>query len=214
METCPLCNARKVSPFHQDKERRYCHCGQCHLVFVPPEYYLAPDQERAQYEHHENSPADMGYRRFLGRLFDPLQARLPSGAAGLDFGCGPGPTLSVMCEEAGFPMTLYDPFFAPDDSTLTNETYDFITASEVVEHLHHPKQTFEILWACLKPGGLLGIMTKQVIDLPMFSQWHYKQDPTHVCFFSKDTFAWLAHHWQAEYRIIGKDVVLFSKPIR
>ncbi len=111
-------------------------------------------------------------------------------------------------------MTLYDPFFAPDDSTLTNETYDFITASEVVEHLHHPKQTFEILWACLKPGGLLGIMTKQVIDLPMFSQWHYKQDPTHVCFFSKDTFAWLAHHWQAEYRIIGKDVVLFSKPIR
>ncbi len=116
-------------------------------------------------------------------------------------------------EEAGFPMTLYDPFFAPNHEVLTPRTYDFVTATEVVEHLHHPQQALETLWACLKPGGLLGIMTKQVIDKAMFSRWHYKQDPTHVCFFSQDTFAWLANQWLAKYQLIGRDVILFSKPM-
>ena len=213
MIACPLCTAETVTPFHQDKDRSYCRCSRCHIVFVPPQFYLSLEQERTHYEHHENSPTDMGYRQFLGRLFDPLQAQLPPAAAGLDFGCGPGPTLSVMFQESGFHVSLYDPFFAPDRSVLTDETYDFITATEVVEHLHHPKQAFKTLWACLKPGGLLGIMTKQVIDQAMFSRWHYTQDPTHVCFFSQETFAWLASQWQAKYQFIGQDVVLFSKPI-
>ncbi len=213
MTDCPLCTTGTVTPFHQDQDRSYCRCSQCHLVFVPPQFFLSLEQERTHYEHHENSPHDQGYRRFLGRLFDPLRAQLPPGATGLDFGCGPGPTLSVMCEEAGFPMTLYDPFFAPNHEVLTPRTYDFVTATEVVEHLHHPQQALETLWACLKPGGLLGIMTKQVIDKAMFSRWHYKQDPTHVCFFSQDTFAWLANQWLAKYQLIGRDVILFSKPM-
>jgi len=46
--------------------------------------------------------ADPRYRRFLARLAEPLIAHLPKGARGLDFGCGPGPTLSLMLREAGF----------------------------------------------------------------------------------------------------------------
>ncbi len=94
---------------------------------------------------------------------------------------------------------------------LLQQQYDFIVASEVVEHLHYPRQELDRLWSCLKPNGLLGIMTKRVIDQEAFSRWHYKSDPTHVCFFSTETFRWLADHWRATLTFPDKDVVLFTK---
>lgn len=118
-----------------------------------------------------------------------------------------------MLEEAGHQVAVYDPFYAPDASVFA-DTYAFITASEVVEHLHEPRQELERLWRCLEPNGWLGIMTKRVRDKAAFAQWHYKNDPTHVCFFSEGTFQWLAQHWQADLMVIGNDVVLFQKLLR
>ena len=115
-----------------------------------------------------------------------------------------------MFEEAGHSMEIYDPFFAPE-TILFQRQYDFIVASEVVEHLHYPRRELDRLWSCLKPNGLLGIMTKRVIDREAFSRWHYKSDPTHVCFFSTETFQWLADHWRSILTFPGKDVVLFTK---
>lgn len=208
---CPLCQSLKISEFHRDKRRPYFQCDDCHLVFVPPEFYHTPAEERAEYERHQNDPNNPGYRRFLSRLFDPLVVQLKPGDKGLDFGCSPGPTLSIMFEEAGFPVSLYDPFFAPDRSVLIEQGYDFITATEVLEHLHDPRGNLDALWNCLKPSGVLGIMTKWVIDQAAFSRWHYIQDPTHVCFFSRETLAWLADFWQAKHQCIEPDVALFWK---
>ncbi|QDT95929.1 class I SAM-dependent methyltransferase [Gimesia aquarii] len=208
-QSCPLCFTEKRSPFHQDR-REYFYCPTCHLVFVPPKYFLSPKEEQAQYNHHENSVDDPRYRSFLGRLFTPLSERIVPGSNGLDFGSGPGPTLSVMFEEAGHKMAIYDPFYAPDLSPLQQQ-YDFITASEVVEHLHQPRQELDRLWSCLKQNGFLGVMTKRVINRQAFSSWHYKNDPTHVCFFSLETFQWLANRWSATLTVSGDDVVLFQK---
>lgn len=209
---CPLCHQAQGEPFFQDAVRVYLRCPLCHLVFVPPAYFLSPEEEKAEYDLHENSADDPGYRRFLGRLFVPLDARLGRHSVGLDFGSGPGPTLSVMFEEVGHTMAIYDPFYAPDAQVLADR-YDFVTATEVVEHLHHPKEELSRLWGCLRPGGWLGIMTKRVLDAEAFATWHYKNDRTHVCFFAAETFEWLAHHWEAELVIVGKDVVLFQKLI-
>lgn len=206
---CPLCAASEVSHFHQDR-RDFRQCAVCRLVFVRPEQFLSPSQERAHYDLHENSPADAGYRRFLSRLFVPMCDGLSTASCGLDFGSGPGPTLSVMFEEAGYTMAIYDPCYAPDRH-LFQQQYDFITASEVVEHLHRPQQELDRLWSCLKPGGRLGVMTKRVIDREAFSTWHYKHDPTHVCFFSVPTFEWLADRWDATLVVADHDVVLFHK---
>ena len=115
-----------------------------------------------------------------------------------------------MFEEIGHQVALYDPFYA-DDSSAFERQYDFITATEVVEHLHRPGEELARLWTCLKPGGLLAIMTKRVIDQQAFSRWHYKADRTHVCFFSTHTFEWLAKQWQAELMFEGKDVVNLQK---
>ncbi len=107
-------------------------------------------------------------------------------------------------------MVIYDYFYANNVSIFKN-SYDFITTSEVVEHLHQPQQELERLWSILKPGGLLGIMTKRVHNREAFMTWHYKNDLTHVCFFSEATFQWLAKKWNAELKLPDKDVVLFTK---
>ena len=206
---CPLCRASEGRPFYQDS-REYFRCPVCTLVFVLPCQFLSPKEEKSVYDLHYNSADDPGYRRFLARLFGPLSQRLAPNSCGLDFGSGPGPTLSVMFEEDGHSMEIYDPFFAPE-TILFQRQYDFIVASEVVEHLHYPRRELDRLWSCLKPNGLLGIMTKRVIDREAFSRWHYKSDPTHVCFFSTETFQWLADHWRSILTFPGKDVVLFTK---
>ncbi|MFT7587202.1 MAG: hypothetical protein ACI9EW_003644 [Cellvibrionaceae bacterium] len=207
---CPLCQQKNGAPFFQGAKRAYFHCPICQLVFVPPHQFLEPDEEKGRYDMHENSAEDPGYRRFLGRMFEPMLERLPPNSSGLDFGSGPGPTLSIMFEEAGHSMVIYDPFYAPDTAPLSH-TYDFITATEVAEHLHHPRAELDRLWGCLRPGGYLGIMTKRVLDVEAFANWHYKNDPTHVCFFAAETFEWLAQLWGAECTIVGNDVVIFRK---
>ncbi len=211
MATCPLCASAETAFYHRDARRDYRHCRRCDLVFVPPVFRLSPAEERAVYDQHENSPDDRGYRRFLGRLFDPLRERLAPGARGLDFGAGPGPTLSVMFEEAGHPMAIYDPFYAPDAGVLEEE-YDFITATEVAEHLFAPGEVLARLAGRLRPGGWLGLMTKRTTTREAFARWHYILDPTHVGFFSEASFQWLAESLGMSVEFPAADVVLLQKP--
>ena len=207
---CPLCSFA-AKQYHQGRRRTYYQCQQCRLVFVLPDAFLSVAEEKAVYDLHQNGPDDAGYRRFLSRMSRPLHKRLSSGSSGLDFGSGPGPTLSVLFEELGHSMALYDPFYSPDRSVLADE-YDFVTATEVVEHLSRPKQTLDQMWRCVKPGGYLGLMSKLVIDRAAFARWHYKNDATHICFFSRETFDWLASGWGTAPLFVGKDVTLFQKP--
>jgi len=207
---CPLCRSA-AKAYHQGRRRAYYQCQHCRLVFVLPDAFLSVAEEKAVYDLHQNGPDDAGYRRFLSRMSRPLHRRLSTGSRGLDFGSGPGPTLSVLFEELGYPMAIYDPFYAPDRSVLAEE-YDFVTATEVVEHLRSPRATLNQMWRCVKPSGYLGLMTKLVIDRAAFANWHYKNDDTHICFFSRDTFTWLAGEWGTAPLFVGKDVTLFQKP--
>lgn len=207
---CPLCTSSTVAEFYQDKRRCYLRCDNCNLTFVPEKYFLSEAEEKTEYDLHLNSPDDQGYRNFLNRLANPMQDMLPQNSHGLDFGSGPGPTLSVMFEEAGYKMTTYDKFYANRPERL-EQHYDFITATEVVEHLQHPQQTLDQLWQSLKPNGYLGIMTKLARDRTAFADWHYKNDLTHVIFFSHATFVWLAAKWHAELIFIGQDVIILRR---
>ena len=207
---CPLCQADKARLFSRDKRRTYYACTVCSLIFVPPVHFLSVDAEKKRYDLHQNSPHDLSYCGFLERLFIPLQRHLAPKSQGLDFGSGPSPTLSIMFEQAGHSMTLYDVFYEPVPAALEQQ-YDFITATEVVEHLREPRKDLERLWSCVKPGGRLGIMTQCAVQQDVFSEWHYKNDLTHVCFFSRITFGWLAIQWDAGMAFPDNDIVLFLK---
>lgn len=207
---CPLCSQMSSEEFWRDRRREYMRCGNCRLIWVPSKFHISAEAERSEYDLHQNDPSDMGYRRFLGRLATPLLAQLKTGACGLDFGSGPGPTLSTMMQEAGYSVDIYDIYYA-NDSAVFEKTYDFITATEVVEHLREPKFELERLFAMLKPGGVLAIMTKLALDVNAFASWHYKNDKTHIAFFSSETFRWLANKWGCTAMFAAPDVIFLTK---
>jgi hypothetical protein len=207
---CPLCKGERLDPFHQDKKRTYLRCCNCKLVFVPERYWLSTEDEKKTYDLHKNDVHDQGYRQFLSRLSVPLLRKLDSEQKGLDFGCGPGPTLSSLLEKKGHRVDLYDPFYY-NDSSVFSKFYDFICATEVVEHLRDPNEEFAALFKMLNQDGWLGIMTKLVIDQPAFSQWHYIRDMTHICFYSRSTFEYLSQRFNTELHFIENDVMLLKK---
>ncbi|MFV8783081.1 class I SAM-dependent methyltransferase [Microbulbifer sp. SA54] len=207
---CPLCRGA-AQPYHQDKFRSYNQCAECALVFVPSDFWLSGDDEKAYYDLHENSESDAGYRKFLNRCAEPLLAVLPPHASGLDFGCGPAPLLAQMLSDAGHSVSVYDHFYCNDAATLEGQ-YDFVVSTEVVEHLTQPRVELERLWGLIKPGGLLALMTKLVISRERFANWHYIRDPTHIIFFSETTFRWLAAAFGAGLEFAAPDVVFLRKP--
>ena len=108
-QPCPLCQSHTAIEFSQDEKREYYQCSTCKLVFVPSRYYLNEDKEKERYDLHTNNPEDLNYRKFLNRMFLPMNERIKKQSCGLDFGSGPGPTLSLSFEEAAF-MTGYCDF--------------------------------------------------------------------------------------------------------
>lgn len=202
---CPLCQDASPRLFLSAEEDRldhkaYSECPACKLVFLHPEYHLGPLEEKKRYDLHRNHPEDEGYVRFLSRLTEPLLKRLKPGAEGLDYGCGPGPTLSVILARAGYSVADYDPFYFPAADALTRQ-YDFITCTEAAEHFYHPGAEFERLAGLLKPGGCLAVMTDFLTMPERFVQWHYRRDPVHVSFYRAETFLYLAdkYAWKADF---------------
>ena len=207
---CPLCNSNLTESFHRDSCREYLKCGNCDFVFVPKIYHLSEKDERARYDSHNNDPADDRYRNFLSQLLSPLQEKIPKIANGLDFGSGPGPTLSLMLKKCGHSVDLYDKFYARNDAVFDKQ-YDFITASEVVEHLRQPMAELNRLMGLLKNNGILAIMTQIFTPQIDFEEWYYKKDPSHIGFFSEKALKYLAEKWQAELYVISNRVVIFKK---
>jgi len=210
---CPLCGGKDVAVYHTDVQREYVCCELCHLVYVPEPYHLTPVEEKAVYDLHQNDGDQEGYRKFLSRLEKQLCRKLGENQRmGLDFGCGPGPVLADMLGESGYSMKLYDPFYFRNKEVLSDK-FDFICATEVVEHLRRPLQEFDLLFSCLRTGGWLGLMTKMVQDQSAFTKWHYIRDPSHICFFSKPAFSHLADRYGAYMEFAAEDVILMRKVV-
>ena len=207
---CPLCFETTTQPVLSLDDEIYYRCSTCNLVFLPRRYHLSTDEEKKRYDLHENDPADPDYRQFLDQMCQPMLSILSEGDRGLDFGSGPGPTLNIMFEEHGHPMDIYDIYYANKPDVFT-KTYDFITATEVAEHLGEPGKVLKKLWNSLKPGGYLGIMTKRLPDLSEFKNWHYRKDETHVTFYADETFKWIADEWGGSVVCMEKRIVILRK---
>lgn len=208
---CPLCS-QHASLYCEDRRRRFYQCTNCELIAADPASHLVLSEEKAVYDLHENNPADSRYRNFLSRLVTPLLKHLEPGMEGLDFGCGPGPTLSGMLCEAGMHMQDYDPLYQADAGLLQRQ-YDFVTCTEVVEHFNEPASAWMQLTALVKPGGWLGVMTSLVPDdnPEFFRSWGYKGEPTHVSFYRPATFAWLGRHFGFTIEQVDERIILMHK---
>lgn len=223
MEICRLCSSQSTL-FYEDKKRKYYRCCVCDLIFVPSTFFLSDAKEKAEYDLHQNNMDDMGYRKFLMRSITPVVDFFSSCSnkpVGLDFGCGPCPLLSsiLSSDPYFFTMSVYDLFYFPDEAPLKQENhFDFITMTEVVEHLKDPLEVITRLWKLLKIGGILVIMTKRAVGtVERFKNWHYIRDPTHITFFSEDCFCWLTNYlrttWNSscDLTVVSSDVVLIQR---
>lgn len=207
---CPLCYSSGTHHYFEDKMRSYRNCSECHLIFVPAQYHVTSQMEKEIYDLHQNSPEDAGYRQFLNKLLIPLCRKLKPQAEGLDFGCGPGPTIKPMLEAQGFIVENYDIYYYQQEKAL-HKKYDFITTTEAIEHFNQPRKELELLDSLLRSGGSLGIMTKRPTNLEAFSRWHYKNDQTHICFFSEKTFQWIASFFNYKLELPGPDTAILHK---
>jgi hypothetical protein len=212
---CPLCkSANAPSHYHTDNRRDYLQCNQCKLVYVSPEFLPSKEVEKQEYDLHENSFEDEGYRKFLGKVLTPLTPFIKDmkfgELRGLDFGCGPAPVLASMLEEEGVRMNMYDPFYAHNLSVF-EQSYDVVTCTEAIEHFHAPHVEWALFNKLVASGGVLAIMTKRVLDKARFANWHYKNDVTHVSFFSEATFQYLAQRDGYDVTFPASDVALLRK---
>ena len=205
LSSCPLCGGQPagqaeagVEEWVEVKAARYFHCRYCDLVFLDPLQRPDESRERERYLEHNNSSEDERYVAYLRGFAE--EALLPHiappaetpAAKVLDFGSGPNPVFAGVLQEMGFEVDIYDPLFAPG-LEWQGRCYDAVTAVEVAEHLFQPLEEFRRLRQVLRPGGYVALRTLLHFgDRQRFAGWWYRQDPTHVCFYSPRSFEVLA----------------------
>ncbi|HPB32266.1 MAG TPA: class I SAM-dependent methyltransferase [Candidatus Sumerlaeota bacterium] len=186
-DLCVLCGA--TGPFRRiagPMGKGYRLCSECRLIFMEREFLPGPEQEKQRYMAHRNGPDQPGYLLFLNQAIQPALPHLSERMHGLDYGCGPVPTLSVILRSHGLQCHDYDPLFFPE---IPTGRFDFIFATEVLEHLFHPGEELARIAGLLNPGGIFAAMTEPWTDTDTFLRWSYAQDFTHVCFYHEDTMA-------------------------
>jgi len=63
----------------------------------------------------------------------------------------------------------------------------------------------------LNNNAYLAVMTELLTPQIDFSNWYYKNDPSHIGFFSKKTLNYLANYFSIEVFYISERVVFFKK---
>ncbi len=188
---CILCNSGLSHILHIEKEHRFYDCSNCGSIIRDKDTFPDSNFEKERYEIHQNDVNDLRYQKFVSPITQAVQNDfLPQGTLGLDFGAGTGPVITKVLSDKGYNLNLYDPFFHPDKSVL-NQNYDYIVCCEVIEHFHKPHQEFQLLKSLLKPGGKLYCMTDIFREHLDFGSWYYKNDPTHVIFYTEKSLQWI-----------------------
>jgi 2-polyprenyl-3-methyl-5-hydroxy-6-metoxy-1,4-benzoquinol methylase len=171
--------------------------------------YVSKTEEKDRYLTHNNDVNDPRYQNFVSPLFTTVNSDFPKTAKGLDFGAGTGPVIAKMLSEKGYSVALYDPFFHPNTEVLEKQ-YDFIVCCEVMEHFHNPNKEFKLLERLLAPKGKLYCMTDLVPKNIKFSDWYYKNDNTHVVFYSERNLQWIQRHFGFSKLEVNSRLIVFT----
>lgn len=210
---CPLCNeTSSLTEIQGPDTRSYYRCGSCLLIFADVAHHPTRAQEKDHYQRHENGIQHKGYVDFLDKAIQPALSFLKAGMKGLDYGCGPVPTLSLLLKEAGYEVDDYDPYFFPE--LEEGSKYDFIFATECFEHFFFPARDLQRLNNLLKKNGLLIVMTERWKEEADFKRWYYAKDPTHVAFYHSRTFDKICSKFNFEQQFMDQRsvVILQRKP--
>ena len=209
---CHICNQNCDFFVHEKTNIKYHYCNVCEYIFKDPKNFQDLSVQKERYNLHENDENDEGYKAYFKRFLDFTLPLVGKPETALDFGCGASSLLAKLLEKEGVACDYFDPIYHPDKAYCTKE-YDLIVSTEVFEHLHHPKKIFEHLLSKLKEGGYLALQTQfHPNNIESFKKWYYHQDPTHIVFFTTETFKVLSQMYGCKYvGDNGKNMVLMKK---
>ncbi|MBX2827848.1 MAG: class I SAM-dependent methyltransferase [Flavobacteriaceae bacterium] len=205
---CPLCTSSHLQ--QRDDIEDFINCQHCGTVFKNPVLWPSPKEEKERYLLHQNDIEDTGYQNFVSPIVEAVLNQFDNASRGLDFGAGTGPVITKLLQHKGYSMALWDPFFHRDRSVLET-TYDFIVCCEVIEHFHHPMKEFHLMQSLLNKGGKLFCMSDLISKNTAFSNWYYKDDPTHVVFYSEKNLNWIQQHLNFDLLTIEGRLIIFDK---
>ncbi len=210
---CGLCGSPETDLW-KTADKKYVFCRRCGFVQALKEYFPSPDEERERYLKHNNSVSDSGYVKYLESFIDSaVTPYIEMGSDILDFGSGPSPVLSELLNLRGYGTVSYDPYFSDTDS-WRKRTFGGVVSLEVFEHMSSPVRELKDITSVLETGGYLVIGTAlHPEDKSFFDRWWYKDDFTHISFYSEKTFRIIAEMFGLKF-ITQKDGtrIILSKP--
>ncbi len=209
---CKICNFHTNIFEDTQLKKLYNYCEKCHCIALDKAFFVDEQRELFQYNQHNNSLENEGYVSMFEDFLDFFWEELEAKENALDFGSGPEPVLSQLIKRRGVMVDYFDKFYQPN-RCFEGKTYDFITATELFEHLKEPVETLKLLADHLKPNGIIALMTLfHTNKQDDFLTWWYRRDPTHIIFFTPKTMQFMAEKCGLELiKTDGKRIAILKK---
>jgi 2-polyprenyl-3-methyl-5-hydroxy-6-metoxy-1,4-benzoquinol methylase len=215
---CPLCGDDARLHYSGLEDLEYFleaafdayRCGGCGLLFMHP--LPTRDELPRLYPstyHNFDPPSNPVSRLLLDRYYEHqctiCRRHLPPDGALLEVGCAAGDVLERMQghgyrDVQGIELSLeacqrawqrgLKVFHGTLDEFETDQRFDLIFMSHVIEHVLDPVATVAKLASLLKPGGVLYLETPNVgsLDARVWKQgWGLIHYPRHLYFFDRST---------------------------
>jgi 2-polyprenyl-3-methyl-5-hydroxy-6-metoxy-1,4-benzoquinol methylase len=202
--SCPICGENSFNKWIEKCGNTIRRCKKCTHGYVSrrpkiiSEAYENEKQITASFETYQEK---RNYRieRFATERVDLLKKFKNKGKL-LDFGCGTGWFLEYACNH--YNVTGYEPTeslakFTSDLlkikiernlSKFKNNSFDIITAFDVIEHVTEPRKTFQDYFRLLKKDGILLIYTPNANSIGFDYMKEHQNlviPPLHLHYFNK-----------------------------
>jgi SAM-dependent methyltransferase len=198
---CPACAGRRANSAGAENGFLLARCERCRTLYTA----RLPGPEDAQDYSEYYRAGDLGVPAFVDRRLDALVARMGSHrrtGRWLDVGFGAGALLragtragwrmtgtevSRRASEAMSPAGIDVRSGPIGEIELERDSFDVVTALEVVEHLPDPAALFAEARRALRPGGVLYLTTPHGSGLTwrlLGTRWSVVSPPEHLQLFS------------------------------
>jgi len=188
---CRICGS-SAELFYRD-QREFYLCSQCSFIFTRKGVQV--DQEKTHYETQHSNEYDW---LKLGRICLDIagifkdQSRI---YRILDYGSGAG-NLTNSLRLHGYHVDSYEPMYDTSPPANNGLGYDVIVLHEVMEHIEDIPCAMKTIYDVANDEAVVLVFTLLTDELLLhaddfisgFGSWWYKDDMTHVSFFSSLAF--------------------------
>lgn len=206
---CSLCNCGTTF-FIEYKDRSFYKCTHCGSILLDTSHYLEFNNEKERYDKHSDDIENEGYQQFVNPILEAVKLTFSETDHGLDYGCGKTAIIENLLKRKQYSIVGYDPIYFSNQEVLTTQ-YNYITCCEVAEHFYYPKHEFSKLSQLLLPDGKLFLKTYLFKDTIDFKSWWYKNDPTHVIFYTETAMKFIKKMYNFSDLKFHKNYIEFTK---